>query len=243
MRVFNCQQGTPEWFAVRAGIPTASEFDQLITPKGKPRDGQMVQTYLMKKLAERWLGRPIDKPFRSAAMDTGIALEPEARAYFEMERGLEVTQVGFVTDDAGRCGCSPDGLVGNARGLELKCPDPHTHLGYLLGRKLPDDYVAQVQGSLYVTGFNVWYFMSYRRNFPQLILEIGRDDNVMSGLTEAIEKFSDSLSKLYVRLCEVNGGEPDRSKFVDEFEVTRTLEGISETAIEDFYTGDEHEYE
>ena len=32
MRVIDCEQGTEGWFAARLGIPTASEFSDIITP-------------------------------------------------------------------------------------------------------------------------------------------------------------------------------------------------------------------
>jgi hypothetical protein len=33
MKIHNCTQGTEEWRKLRAGIPTASEFHKIITPK------------------------------------------------------------------------------------------------------------------------------------------------------------------------------------------------------------------
>ena len=37
MKVIQCTQGTPDWFEARRGIPTASRFDMILTPKtGKP---------------------------------------------------------------------------------------------------------------------------------------------------------------------------------------------------------------
>ena len=32
MKRFDCEQGSPEWFALRRGVPTASEFHRIITP-------------------------------------------------------------------------------------------------------------------------------------------------------------------------------------------------------------------
>ena len=49
-------QGSIEWMQARAGIPTASEFDNLVTPKWEVRTGQMPKTYLARKLAEWWQG-------------------------------------------------------------------------------------------------------------------------------------------------------------------------------------------
>ena len=33
MRIIDCIQGSPQWFKAREGIPTASMFKKIITPK------------------------------------------------------------------------------------------------------------------------------------------------------------------------------------------------------------------
>jgi len=75
--------------------------------------------------------------YTSRAMQDGIDMEPEARACYSFLAGGEVKQVGFCLSDDGRFGCSPDGLVGDDGGLELKCPLPKTHIKYLVEGELP----------------------------------------------------------------------------------------------------------
>ena len=48
MKVHDVAQRSEAWMNLRSGIPTASEFDNLVTPKGEVRKGQMPQTYLAK---------------------------------------------------------------------------------------------------------------------------------------------------------------------------------------------------
>jgi len=189
------------------GIPTASEFDNLVTPLWKQRKGEMVETYLAKKLAERWLGRPLAS-FSGGAAEQGTVLEGEAIPWYQCFADVTVQRVGFITTDDGRIGCSPDGLITPQLGIEVKCPEAHTHIKYLLAGKLPDAYAAQVQGSMLVTGAVEWMFLSYCRLFPPLLLTIKADPDAHDALSEALDAFNARLDSEYARLIELNGGPP-----------------------------------
>jgi hypothetical protein len=100
-------------------------------------------------------------------------------------------------------------MIGEISGVEMKCPRIETHLGYLLSNSLPKQYVAQVQFSMYVTGFHEWQFMSYRRNFPPMIITVGRDDKFHGAIEEALESFFHRFDASMKMLIEINGGPPD----------------------------------
>jgi len=202
-------QNSLEWLVARAGIPTASEFHNLLTPKFEIRTGEMPKSYLARKLAERWLGGPLPG-YTSIDMDLGKILEEEAKPFYELQYGHEITNVGFVTTDDGKIGCSPDGLIGEDGGLELKSPEAHTHVSYLLKGVVPPDYVTQVYGSMYVTDRAWWRFMSYRRRFPHLMIQVNRDEDIMGTIGECLGEFCAKLDDAYNRLCELNGGPPKR---------------------------------
>lgn len=223
MKLHPVSQGSVEWQLARAGKPTASEFDALVTPEGKVRTGQMPKSYLAQKLAEKWLGGPLAS-FSTFDVEQGQILEREAVPWFELEYGVSVERPGFITDDEESIGCSPDGLIGSAihapsmsavcsaevMGLEVKCPRPETHVRYLLEGELPKDYTAQVQGGMFVTGLPAWRFLSYRRGFPALVLTVERDEKFQSALSEALEWFLDALDNGWNNLVEINGGPPKR---------------------------------
>jgi len=213
MKIHEVEQGTEEWLALRCGIPTASEFRNLVTPKWKVRTGAGVDTYLARKLAERWRGSPLTS-WSGGSMEQGSLLEGEAVPYFEIETGQSVERVGFVTTDDGRWGCSPDGLLsGGGGGIEIKCPEPHTQVKYLLAGVCPEEYVAQVQGSMLVTESATWTFFSYCRGFPDLILVIERDEDAMEALADALEEFSERLDNGYGMLMDLFGRQPNTSDF------------------------------
>lgn len=190
MKVLTCRQGSTEWAQARVGIPTASEFDSLITPLGKPRASEGRETYLMQKVAERLTGFPYDiAQGGSWDMEQGSIVEKIARPWFEFTYDVKVQEVGFCTTDDGRVGCSPDGLIGEDGGIEIKSPSPHVHLKYLLGGVVPAQYVAQVQGCLWVTGRKWWRFVSFSRHFPALVLTVEPDAAFQAALTAALKTF------------------------------------------------------
>ena len=152
------EQGTQEWHALR-NRPTASRFGDLVTPAGKP--SSIAGGYVAELLAA-YYGNP--KPFfTTPAMDNGTAREPEARDLYEIMTGNTVEQVGFVIgrDEPFAPGCSPDGLVGDDGGIEIKCPEVWTHISTLIEGKMPSNHIAQTQGFLFVTGREWCDFVSY----------------------------------------------------------------------------------
>lgn len=225
MKIHDVKQGTEAWLAARAGIFTVSEIDNLITPEWKPRTGQMPQTYIYRKVAERIMGIPLVQG-GSWAMDQGTLLESEAIPFVQFTYGVKVERVGFITNDEGTVGASPDGLVGNrAAGLEIKCPQPDTHVRYLVGGRLPKEYAAQVHGSMYVTGLKEWHFLSYSRQFPPLFLTVKRDEAIMGLIDEALRPalalFTETVAR--VRAIKDEYESPKRAEYerkIKEWETT-----------------------
>ncbi len=203
------EQGSVEWMLARSGIPTASEFDNLLTPKFEVRKGQMVESYVAKKVAEKWMGGPLVE-FNTFDMDQGKILENEAIPWYELQFDEKIDRVAFITSDNGRVGCSPDGLLGDNCGIEIKCPQVHTHVGYLLAGDVPKDYLAQVHGGMFVSGRPMWKFLSYRRHFPPLMLTVERDEKIQETIAEALALFLAKFDSAYARLVEINGGPPKR---------------------------------
>ena len=210
MIVHNVQQGSPQWLALRSGTISASELDSLVTPLGKIRTGDGVSTYIALKLAERWLGAPLRSWRPSAEMEQGTILEDEAIPYLEWTLELTIQRVGFVTRDDGSCGCSPDGLLPDGAGCEIKSPQPAAHVTYLLGGELPSEHVAQVQGGMYVTGASRWLFASYCRGFPAFVRWVARDEKYIASIDAAVDAANTRISVGYQHLIGLNGGPPVR---------------------------------
>jgi len=192
-------QGTPQWMALRTGNPGASNFDKIVTTTGKPSTQR--QKYLYQMVGETLSGSK-DETFKSSAMERGNELEPKARQFFQFSTGLKVEEVGMCyPDELRRYHASPDGLiVDQNKGLEIKCPLIPTAVEYLLGGKLPTAYVCQVQGSMMVTGCESWFFMSYYPGMKPLIIEVERDEKLISILKEEVERFCFDVNELVKKL-------------------------------------------
>lgn len=193
MKRFDCLQNTPEWHALRCGIPTASAFHKIVTPKtGKP--STQAADYMNIILAELILGRPFSSE-EYPWMKRGHELEPEAIRAFEFVTDLEVERVGFVTTDDGLIGASPDGFVGPKKGIEIKCPKPHNHVGYLLDGTLEDDYRPQIQGLIWICERDAWDTLSYYPEIPPAVMTVTRDEEYLAKMVPAIREFSDRLQE------------------------------------------------
>lgn len=188
MKVYTCDQYSDEWWRLRRGVPTASEFSCIITPKERKYSAQSVP-YIHRLIADRFdqtYGHPDE--YASKAMINGAVMEPETRRFYEFERGVDVQQVGFCLGDDGRFGCSPDSLVADDGLLEIKRPLAHTQVKYLLTGGVPPEYVAQCHGELIVTERKWIDFLSYAPGLPHLLVRVEWDDYT-DALKKAMEQF------------------------------------------------------
>jgi putative phage-type endonuclease len=183
------EQGTDEWLRERAGKVTASALSNVMMAK----TAAGYQNYMAQLICERLTGEPVET-FKSAAMEHGNETEPQARAFYEMETGNDVQEVGFVphaTLDGS--GASPDGLVGDLGLVEIKCPQPAKHIKNLMGGAIDKSYALQMQWQMECTGRDWCDFVSFNPTFPphlQLhITRVERDAEVVESIKAAVATF------------------------------------------------------
>lgn len=201
MKCFDFEQYSPEWWEIRRGVPTASRFSKIITPKTGKLSAQ-ADTLIAELIAEKFRRGPVepDRPI-NRAMEHGIATEDEARNWYSFDRGHELRQVGFCKTDDDRFGCSPDSLVNGDGVLELKCPNVDTHVGYVMEGGLPDEYRAQCHGHLIVTGRAWCDFVSYvtdQADLEPFVMRVVPDsftDLLRAALDQFHEKYMATLAK------------------------------------------------
>lgn len=189
-------QGSPEWFSAKCGVPGASSFSKIVTTTGEP--SKSAKDYMYQLAAEAITGQ-VEQGFQSAAMTMGIEREAESRSLYELINAVEVKQVGFIFNDSKMYGCSPDGVC-ETWGLELKNPLPKTQVKYLLDGKLPTEYFQQVQGSMLITGFERWDFMSHSPGLEPLIIQCEPDPRFQSKLKAELEGFCFELVKIIKKI-------------------------------------------
>ncbi len=191
-------QGSPEWFSAKIGKLSASNASKIITTDGKP--SKQREGYLYELAAEIITGKS-ENGYTNGAMANGIERESESRDYYSFVHGVEVQQVGLIYKDEGkRLLCSPDGIVNNEYGVELKNPLGKTQVKYLLDGDVPTEYFAQIQFSLFVTGFKFWDFCSYVPNMDALILRVEPDKTFQTALKGEVERFINDLDTVVKKL-------------------------------------------
>lgn len=194
MKTYTCEQGTTEWFRLRLGIPTASEFDHIVTPAGKLSASSRAYAYRL--VAERVLVQPTESLNGIEHMERGKELEPKAVRQYEFAEEVETYKVGFVTTDDGRIGASPDRLItGAPRAVEIKCPAPHVLIGYMLEGRA-EKYRPQVQGQLLVGELEAVDLYAFHPQMPPVLLRTWRDEPYLRTLRDALDRFCDLLDAL-----------------------------------------------
>lgn len=193
------EQGTPEWLAARAGIPTASRFKDILT---KPREkgaewSKTALTYAYEVAGEILTGQPTES-FTSKATERGKMLEPEVRAQYEFIADAEVVEVGFAR--RGRAGASPDGLVGDDGAVEIKTHLPKIIIPMIVAGELPDEHEAQTKGLLWITGRDWVDLVAYWPGLPLFTHRVYRDLAFEEALEQRIGAFNYLVDDLVNRV-------------------------------------------
>lgn len=181
-------QRSTDWFKQRLGKATASRFGDVM--KGPKLAGW--KNYRAELVIERLTGQPLEN-YQSKEMLWGIESEPLARLLYTLITGTQVEETGFWEHDALAAGASPDGLVGEDKTIEIKCPNPATHIETLRKKEVPSQYVAQVQGQLWITGRAKADFISFDPRLPDnakiIIIPVARDDEYIKRLETNVTQF------------------------------------------------------
>lgn len=212
------QQGTLEWKQARLGMITASRFADVMTQPKTTRDreagklSQTAMTYLRQLAWEVWAGKYLVSQIASGVKDYvpracqwGLDNEDQARDVYQELTGNLVEQTGFLSIPDTRVGCSPDGLVGDDGGVEIKCPyTGEVHCSYRELDTVPKEYFWQVHGAMYVTGADWWDFVSFDPRVDDIdkaihIVRVERDCGVIDQLHEALQVFEFKLNEYIER--------------------------------------------
>ena len=188
------EQGSDEWFQLRLGIPTASNFATMMA-SGKDGGESKTRRDLMYRLAGEILtGKPSEGAFKSAAMQRGNDMEAEARQHYIDTHFADVRQVGFIRRKlpSGRyAGCSPDALIGDKKALELKTMAPHLMIERLVnGAGMPPEHRAQIQGTMWVGDLEEVDLLLFYSGMPVAPkFTVRRDDTYIKQISNAVEIF------------------------------------------------------
>ena len=103
MKINNCEQRSPEWFSLKAGMVGGTRFGQAISD----RENQLIYELINERLD----GMSEMSDYTDEDIEFGIENEPIARKLYIEKSGINFNEVGLIYSDF--CGIhlqSPDGL-------------------------------------------------------------------------------------------------------------------------------------
>lgn len=181
-------QGSPEWLAARLGKFGASTLGALMAKgEGKTR-AKLIDQLACERLSGRsqgWEG--------NAATESGHEQEPLARRAYEATTGAFVETVGLIVHPRLPCShSSPDGLVGEDGGLELKSHVKFVTHFAAIQAGVAKGHLYQCQWGMACTGRSWWDYGHFCDEAPEhlrlfMFPRVQRDDRLISELFAAIE--------------------------------------------------------
>lgn len=187
----------------RCGSLGASRIADALSTLKRSGDRTKAAIDLMYELAaERLTGVPAK---RVNAMYWGAQHEEEARASYAFLTNLAVVKVGPIPHPAIEgTHASPDSLVGDDGGLEIKCPTSSTHLQTLLADAVPEDHLPQIMWNMACAQRAWWDFVSYDPRFPDalqfFVKRVMRDEEAIARMEAEARDWLDELGGKLLKL-------------------------------------------
>ncbi|NNF96879.1 MAG: hypothetical protein HKM94_08145 [Halobacteria archaeon] len=190
------EQRTEEWFEARRGRITASRMGDIFGSNLKRL------SYMHELAAEILTGEQARIGFNSPYTAWGKRQEPKARDWYVFSSEYEVEQVGLIINDETGAASSPDGLSGDSGVLEIKCPEsPVNHIEVLNTGRIPEKYIYQTYGHIWVSGREWCDYVSYDPRMPENIqgctIRAKRTDEIVTANTKTQTELLDSFARGY----------------------------------------------
>ena len=196
MKIYEFEQKSNEWEKIRKGKITASTFATLITlSKLTPSNSIGAKKTISKIIANSLCWQNSDDEFETFAMARGTACEPRARQLYAECKVETVREVGFIVDDSGLAGFSPDGLVdGGMIEIKTQCQKEHFYCK--------------------IFGFDEW-LAKYK---PQVLFSMAICDDIkFCDCISYNEDFKEIENKIIIHRYERNEEEIEKVKIVIKY--------------------------
>ena len=188
MIIHNFDQRTDEWYQIRLGRLTGSDFHTFLG------SSETKKNKLLQKAAEKITGESDEEHIITEDIQRGIDLEDEAILMYEMQTGNTVDKVGFIERDE-FSGCSPDGLVGEEGIIEVKCPKQSVFLKQVVEDKIKPEYYTQIQYNLFISGRKWCDYIAYNKKFPLFIKRFNVDKEVFEKIEKALNECTEKIKE------------------------------------------------
>lgn len=197
IQIHSCAQGSPDWYAARAGKVTASELHTVLA-KGKDGGASVTRRAYLLRLAGEIITGQCAETYSNGHMERGKVMEEEARQRYAFEREADPQLIGFIEN--GRKGASPDALIDANGVLEIKTKEPHRLIECLLRDSFPPEHRAQCQGALWVAEREWIDLAIYWPGMPLVVHRAYRDEDYIAALTVAVDGFNAELDAVVAKV-------------------------------------------
>lgn len=197
VRVYeNLIQGSDEWFQVRCGLLTASEFSKIVTKKEfKQANNDTSRAHMTELLAQR-INEYVEPSYIGDDMLRGHEDEGEARFIYD-EHYEPVEEVGFITNSKWgfTLGYSPDGLVGDKGLIEVKSRRQKFQMQSIINDEVPIEFIPQIQAGMMIAEREWCDFISYCGGMHMYTKRVHADEEIQNALLEAAAGFEAKLKE------------------------------------------------
>lgn len=192
MQQYNCEQKSPEWFALRLQYPLTASKAQAIGNNGKG-----LETLCWETMAQKYSSQDKEK-YNNEHLERGVELEPQAISLYELKTDNKVSTIGFITNESISKvgGASPDGLVNDDGLIEVKCFDDTKHFKATIDFKktgkfdIESQYLWQMQMQMLFSERKWCDFVAYNPNYSTSLLiqrvlpDLEMQEDIKKGLTK-----------------------------------------------------------
>ena len=190
------EQWSPEWFDARRGLMSASELNLILTPKLKIAENEKTRAHCFELAAQR-LNNFTDPSWDGENAMRGWADEIRARDLYS-EHFAPVNEIGGLCRDFGafKLWCSPDGLVGEDGGIEVKSRLQKHQTKTVFENEVPDEHKLQVQAFLLVSGRDWIDYLSYSGGTPLWRIRVEPDPATHTAIMQACTAFEERIQEV-----------------------------------------------
>ena len=188
MKIYFCEQRSKEWYGLRCGKLTASNFHCMLG------NSWTSHSYILEKAMERLTGKCVQHRFWTEDLQRGVDLEPIACREYEFVTGNKVTHVGFVEHNE-YVGSSPDGLVGTDGMIEIKCPNEKNFWEIERKQKVCPQHFTQIQFNLWVCERKWCDYINYSTMERPVIIRVPRDEKYINMIAKRTAEVNDLIDK------------------------------------------------
>jgi len=235
------EQRTPPWFFLHMGIPTSSNF-KIVLAKGRGGSESVQRDRLRRQCAHELMTQIPTETYKNQYMERGNEQEAEAFEAYLAVQGINydiVQRPAFLRREDLWAGCSPDALIGEDGGVEVKTLIGHDMVGLLENPDVPKEHIPQIMGNLLVSGRKWWDICVYSRGHDPFVRRVLPDREYMTNLQFQLKAFNAEVEATCLKLR----GETARTfrnrldqRFAEiEVEWLRSIEGFTgiETGLGD----------